>query len=227
MKIRQLLSLNAITWVVLVGTLFIVTQGCITESKVKRWNDKHPEAYAKGCADAFPVIAKIDSVVTVDSSAYIQAYIDLMIYADSLLNEMQKHSTDTLYVPSIKADAKLREQIEKEVRRRLKPCVDSVKVITITVPDSARVKELMLKNSRIKDSLMVRDLKIVTMSDEITQFNKDKKSIKIVFGWLLLAIASKWWFWVVVFLFIVYVTRGIWIRFLPPGISTALSFLFK
>lgn len=117
---------------------------CLTESKVNKWNDEHKMQAAKYCADTFPP----DTITTtvfknVDSSGYYDAYMNMAAMADSLfwkLDSLTHAATpEHPYKPNIDS---LRKIVDKEIRKRLKPCVDSVKVITHTVIDMARVKQL-------------------------------------------------------------------------------------
>lgn len=117
---------------------------CLTEKKVNRWLDEHEKQAATYCADNFPPDTLTKTVVEqTDSAGYYDAYMGMAYLADSLMNELQRKSNaatpDKPYKPNIDS---IRAVIDKEIRKRLKPCLDTVKVVTNTVVDMARVKQL-------------------------------------------------------------------------------------
>ena len=132
MRIQKLLSASAIMWV---ATLMILSS-CTTQKRATRWFNEHETEAAKYCSVKFPVSESVDTAFVIDSAGYEAAYWELWRYADSLLNERSKTTHDTAYIE------KIRESIKTEIKWRLKPCVDSVKVVTKTVENTARVKYL-------------------------------------------------------------------------------------
>jgi hypothetical protein len=117
---------------------------CITEKKVNRWLNEHDQEAATYCANKFP-LDTITKTVTqnIDSAGYYDAYMNMSYLADSLFYKLDSltHSAtpDKPYRPNIDS---LRKVVDKEIRKRLRPCIDTVKVVTNTVIDRAREKQL-------------------------------------------------------------------------------------
>ncbi len=184
--------------------------GCATEKAYNKYINKHPGEFAKKCADSFPVVYKLDTVYyEPDSAAYWTAYEELLRFADSLINNP--------HIDTVNKRDTLIKVISEKVKRTIKP--DTVKVLVYKAPDSARLKEYMLYNKRLNEQLLTANVTLDLQDKEIKQFKSDKKNIKIVTTWLLLAFASKWWFWVLFVFLMLYVTRRLWVNFLPPGLS--------
>lgn len=124
--------------------IVLLFTSCITQKKVNNWLDDHPTEAAGYCADNFPPDTLTKTVIEqTDSAGYYDAYMGMAYLADSLMNELQRKSgaatPDKPYKPNIDS---IRGVIDKEIRKRLKPCLDTVKVVTHTVVDMARVKQL-------------------------------------------------------------------------------------
>jgi hypothetical protein len=130
-----------ITYIVSVCILFA---SCLTEKKVNGWLRDHPTEAAKYCSTEFaPDTTTITEFKYVDSSGYKDAYYGMSDLADSLVDELNKKAnaatTERPYKPNIDS---LRAVIDKEIRKRLKPCVDSVVHVNHVVVDKAREKYL-------------------------------------------------------------------------------------
>lgn len=126
-----------------IALLLVLFTSCITQKKVNNWLDDHPTEAAGYCADNFPPDT-ISKVITknIDSADYYNAYMNMAYLADSLffrLDSIQHLPPGER--PKINIDS-LRKIVDKEIRKRLKPCVDSVVHITHTVIDKAREKQL-------------------------------------------------------------------------------------
>jgi hypothetical protein len=123
--------------------ILLLLSSCVTESKVNNWLGKHPDKAAEYCADRFPPDALTKTVIEqTDSAGYYDAYMSMAYLADSLflrLDSLQHLPPGER--PKINVDS-LRKIVDKEIRKRLKPCVDTVKVVKTTVVDMARVKQL-------------------------------------------------------------------------------------
>lgn len=122
----------------------LILTSCVTEKKVNRWLNEHEQEAATYCATKFPPDTITKTVVeNIDSAGYFDAYMGMSTYADSLfwrLDSMKRNATpETPY--KLNMDS-LRKAVDKEIRKRLKPCIDTVKVITNTVIDRAKEKQL-------------------------------------------------------------------------------------
>jgi hypothetical protein len=121
----------------------ILFASCITEKKVNRWNNEHEMQAAKYCADKFPIDTLTKTVIqNIDSAGYYDAYMNMSYLADSLFWKLDSIQ----YLPpeqrsKLNIDS-IRKVVDKEIRKRLNPCVDTVKVVTNTVVDRAREKYL-------------------------------------------------------------------------------------
>lgn len=122
----------------------VFLSSCMTESKVNRWLDDHKTEAAGYCADNFPPDTITKTVVeNIDSAGYYDAYMNMAYLADSLFYKLDSlaHAAtpDNPYKPNIDS---IRKVVDKEIRKRLKPCLDTVKVVTNTVVDRARETQL-------------------------------------------------------------------------------------
>ena len=127
----------------LIIILSVLLTSCLTEKKVNRWLNEHEQQAATYCADNFPPDTLTKTVIEqTDSAGYYDAYINMAYLADSLffrLDSLQHLPPSER--PKINIDS-VRRVVDKEIRRRLKPCVDTVRVVTNTVIDMARVRQL-------------------------------------------------------------------------------------
>lgn len=121
----------------------ILFASCLTEKKVTRWNNEHEMQAAKYCSEKFPVDTVTKTITqNIDSAGYFDAYMNMSYLADSLfwkldsLQQLPPEQRASLNIDSI------RKAVDKEIRKRLKPCVDTVKVVTNTVVDRARERYL-------------------------------------------------------------------------------------
>lgn len=133
--------MNRIVTIIIGSILFA---SCITQKKVNRWLNDHPTEAAGYCADKFPPDTLTKTVVeNIDSAGYYDAYMDMSYLADSLMNEVKRKSAaatpDKPYKPNIDS---IRRVVDKEIRKRLKPCIDTVRIVTNTVIDRARERHL-------------------------------------------------------------------------------------
>jgi hypothetical protein len=136
--------MKRINKIIVFGLLAACFTSCVTQNKVNNWLGKHPDKAAEYCADRFPPDTLTKTVIEqTDSAGYYDAYMGMSYLADSLMNELQRKSNaatpDKPYKPNVDS---IRAVIDKEIRKRLKPCVDTVKVVTTTIVDMARVKQL-------------------------------------------------------------------------------------
>lgn len=144
----------------------LILSGCVNQKKATDWFNKHEQKAAEYCAVKYPVKESIDSSYKVDSANYNKAYYELWAYADSLLKEREKVSTDTVYFQTV------REQIKTEIKWRLKPCVDSIKTIVKTVENTARVQALTLSIAAKDDVISKRDLRITNLEGSLGFYKK-------------------------------------------------------
>lgn len=166
---------------------------CITQKKVNHWLDDHPTVAAGYCADNFPPDTVTRTVFqSVDSSGYLDAYLNMSYLADSLfyrLDSLQHVPGAAPYKFNIDS---LRKAVDKEIRKRLKPCVDSVVHITNTIIDKAREKQLQGK-------LDEKDVVITARDKRITELEAQVKGLK---KW-------PWMFWglVVLVIGVIYINQ--------------------
>ena len=180
---------------VLFLTVSYLAPSCINQKKVTRWLNENPGKAAEWCADEFPVKESVDSSYKIDSADYEQAYAEVWAYADSLLNELDNrveaghggYVPVGSFPPPMSIDS-LRLAISKQLRKSLKPCIDSVKVITRTIENIARV-------SALSHDLREKDKVISARDQTITE---QAKKIKAKTKWV-------FFFWILVGLIAVYI----------------------
>lgn len=123
--------------------IIILFTSCVTQKKVNRWLDDHKTEAAGYCADNFPPDTITRTVTqNIDSAGYYDAYMNMSYLADSLffrLDSIQHLPPGDR--PKINVDS-LRKIVDKEIRKRLKPCIDTVIHVTHTVVDKARETQL-------------------------------------------------------------------------------------
>lgn len=175
----------------------ILFASCLTEKKVNRWNNEHEMQAAKYCSEKFPVDTVTKTVTqNIDSAGYFDAYMNMSYLADSLfykldsLQHLPPEQRAALNIDSI------RKAVDKEIRKRLKPCVDTVKVVTNTVVDRAREKYLQRLIDQ-KDG-------VITGLQKDNQELRDK--VKAKNKWV-------WMFWGLIVLIGVYVFAKIRFKF--------------
>lgn len=122
----------------------LLLTSCVTQKKVNSWLDDHKTEAAGYCADNFPPDTITRTITqNIDSASYFDAYMNMSYLADSLfwqLDSLTHAATpDKPYKPNIDS---LRKLVDKEIRKRLKPCIDTVIHVTHTVIDKARETQL-------------------------------------------------------------------------------------
>jgi hypothetical protein len=166
----------------------ILFSSCITERKANNWFNQHKRKAAAYCHVNFPVDTtnKVEFKF-VDSSAYHNAYLNVSHLADSLFFALDSvtHIPGKPYRPNIDS---LRKVVDKEIRTRLTPCVDSVVYIKTTVVDHAR--------EAILQGLLDEKDQINTKQQQIIQRQNDKIIMQRKWFWL---------FWGLVVLIALYV----------------------
>lgn len=147
---------------------------CLSEKKVNAWLDDHKQQAAGYCADKFPPDTLTKTVIdNTDSSGYYDAYMNMSYLADSLfyrLDSMQNAAPpDKPYKANIDS---IRKVVDKEIRKRLAPCVDTTIRITYTIRD--RAKEIVLQGGiDEKDKVIsARDKRITELEAKLKAKNK-------------------------------------------------------
>lgn len=165
--------------------LLIGLSSCLTEKKVNGWLDKHKQQAATYCANTFPPDTLTKTVVNnTDSAGYYDAYMNMSYLADSLfyrLDSLQQAATPNKPF-KINIDS-IRKVVDKEIRKRLAPCVDTVFITTYTVRDRAKEIELQSKSDEKDKVITARDNRITELEGKVKGKNK----------WI-------WMFWGLVFL---------------------------
>lgn len=162
----------------------ILMSGCVTEQKVKNWNDKHPVQASQYCSINFPVEEQTTVEYRVDSADYKNVVDSIQRFADSLLDASGR---DTQYIERI------REKIRTEIKWRLAPCIDSSKTIIKTVENTARVKYLQSLLDQKHKTITQRDERITTLEEKLSRNRK-----------------LLWLFGILLALGILYMTRKLW-----------------
>lgn len=156
---------------------------CITQKKVNTWLNDHPTEVAGYCATKFPPDTLTKTVIeNIDSAGYFDAYMNMSYLADSLFFRLESltHAAtpEKPYKPNIDS---IRKVVDKEIRKRLKPCLDTVKVVTNTVIDRARERQLRGVIDEKNNTISARDKRITELEGKVKARGK----------WI-------WMFWVLV-----------------------------
>ena len=154
--------------------VLILFTSCLTEKKVNRWLDDHPTGAAGYCATKFPPDTLTKTVIEqVDSTGYFDAYMNMSYLADSLfyrLDSLQNAATPNKPF-KINIDS-VRRVVDKEIRKRLSPCVDTVFRITYTIRDRAREVELQGKLDEKEKVITARDKRNSELEAKVKAKNK-------------------------------------------------------
>lgn len=159
---------------------------CMTQKNAERWLNEHPTEAAGYCAATFPpdTTAQIVSSEP-DSSGYKEAYESLSHLADSIFYRLDslQHVPATIdkpCPPRVNLDS-LRKVVDREIRKRLTPCVDSIQFVYTTVIDRAKERHLQGKLDEKDAVISARDKRITELEEKV------KAKIKWV-----------WMFWILV-----------------------------
>lgn len=157
--------------------ILLLFTSCISQKKVNRWLDEHPTDAAGYCADNFPPDTT-DRIqfIAVDSSGYEQAYSNMATYADSLfyrLDSIQNAPRSPLAPcpPKINLDS-LRKDVDREIRRRLIPCVDSIVHVNHIVIDKAQERHLRGVIEQKDATITARDNRITQLEGKVKARDK-------------------------------------------------------
>lgn len=164
---------------IIVAISALILTSCLTEKKVNKWLGDHRQAGAKYCADEFPPDTLTKTVTqNIDSAGYFDAYMNMSGLADSLfwrLDSLQQLPGN----PPVRLNIdSLRKVVDKEIRKRLTPCLDTVIYITNTVVDKA--KETVLQG-------LISDKDQVITGQQKNNLELQEK-LKKAKKWM-------WWFW--------------------------------
>ncbi len=167
----------------------LILSSCTNLKKATTYLDKNRVEAAKYCLDRFPLIEKTDTLFVRDSADYDSVINDLLQYSDSLLVELSKKpSYERIDIDS------LRKVLAIQIREKVKPCIDNIKVVEKTVIDT---RQLEIANGVIGDlekSLKGRDATISERDKTITSLQEDYSSVKKQRNWLIIAlILSALW----------------------------------
>lgn len=168
--------------------VLLLFTSCVTQKKVKNWLDDHPTEAAGYCADKFPpdtvtrvITSKPDSTGYNDANDRMQRYADSLFYRLDSLQHAPRTEADPC-PPRVNLDS-LRKEVDREIRRRLTPCVDSIVYITNTVIDKARETQLRGLNEEKDKTISARDKRITDLEAKVKA-----KSKWIWMFWILVAI---------------------------------------
>lgn len=149
--------------------------------------DDHPTDAAGYCATKFPPDTLTKTVAeNIDSAGYFDAYMNMSYLADSLfyrLDSLQNAATPNKPF-KINIDS-IRKVVDKEIRKRLAPCVDTVLRITYTVRDRAREIELQGKIDEKDKVITARDKRITELESKVKAKNK-----WVLMFWVLVALVG-------------------------------------
>lgn len=153
--------------------LLILFTSCLTEKKVNRWLNDHELQAAGYCAKKFPPDTLTRIIIeNADSSGYYDAYMNMAYLADSLflrLDSIQHLPPGER--PRLNIDS-IRKVVDKEIRRRLKPCIDTTIRITYTIRDRAKEVELQGKVDEKDKVISARDKRNSELEEKVKAKNK-------------------------------------------------------
>lgn len=141
---------------------------------MNRWLNENETKAAGYCAKKFPPDTLTKTVVeNIDSAGYYDAYMNMAWLADSLfyrLDSLQNAATPAKPF-KINIDS-IRRVVDKEIRKRLSPCVDTVIRTWYTVRDRAKEVELQGKLDEKDKTITERDKRITELEAKVKSKNK-------------------------------------------------------
>jgi hypothetical protein len=152
----------------------VLFSSCVTEKKVNRWLNEHEQQAAKYCATEFPPDTLTRTVVEkTDSTGYFDAYMNMAYLADSLFYRLDslQHAATPDKPFKINIDS-IRWVVNKEIKKRLSPCVDTTIQITYTVRDRAKEVELQNKLDEKDVVISARDKRVTELEGKVKAKNK-------------------------------------------------------
>lgn len=172
----------------LIIILLVALSSCLSEKKVNRWLNEHEQQAAGYCGKKFPPDTLTRTVIeNTDSSGYYDAYMNMAGLADSLFYRLDSlQNLPPGERPKINIDS-IRKVVDKEIRRRLQPCIDTTIRITYTIRDRAKEIELQGKLDGKDNVISDRDKRITELEGKVKVKNK----------WV-------WMFWIAVVLIVGY-----------------------
>lgn len=116
---------------------------CQPGKRAVKYFDANPAKGADWCAVNFPALP-VDTTITYqsDSSQYHEAIVSLVGLVDSLLNNRDTVTIEGKEYILVKANVdSIRSALSKEIKSKLKPCVDKIEIRTITKIDNAALTD--------------------------------------------------------------------------------------
>lgn len=167
----------------------LILSSCTNLKKATRYFDGNRKAAAKYCAAVFPVIEKTDTVYQADSTDYDTVVNELLRYSDSLLAELEKKPN----VSQVDIDS-LRKVISLQIKSKVKPCVDNIKVVEKTVINTAQLEVANGVIGDLQAELARKDETISKRDARITQLEEKNNGLWkwLWIGWLLFACLLVW-----------------------------------
>jgi len=164
----------------LLGVVLLTLYGCVNQKKATTWFNNHEQKAAEYCAVKYPIKESVDSSYKVDSFDYNQALFDLSTYADSLLFVLQSKQPDTVVKNGVVTITKykslnidsLRTAISVQIKKSLKPCLDSTLIVNIKRESTARVQALTLSIIAKDDTISKRDLRITNLEGKLSWYKQ-------------------------------------------------------
>jgi hypothetical protein len=146
---------------------------CLSEKKATGWLNKHKQQAAAYCANTFPPDTLTRTVIeNADSSGYFDAYLNMAGLADSLFNRLDSiEHLPAAERPRLNIDS-IRKVVDKEIRKRLAPCIDTTISITYTIRDRAKEIELQVKIDEKDKVISARDKRITELEAKVKSKNK-------------------------------------------------------
>lgn len=153
--------------------ILLLLSSCLTEKKVNTWLDDHTQQAAGYCAKKFPPDTLTRTVIeNADSSGYFDAYMNMAYLADSLFSRLDSiQHLPPGERPRINIDS-LRKAVDKEIRKRLKPCIDTTIRITYTIRDRAKEVELQGTVDEKDKVISARDKRNSELEEKVKSKNK-------------------------------------------------------
>lgn len=221
-------------YIIFTSLVLFTVLGCLTPKKAVSFL-KERNLLDDTCAANYPTPIK-----SVDSSEYLESLrkIDSLMVAyqyDSLFDEQEKellreNIKELLELDSLPVECDtLCEAVYKYASRQekeknslkaqladLKVAIRNIKPIEIKVIDSAYTQTLHERLWELNGKNSMLQINLDNTKAELKELKDNKKKPLVVLGWFAVALASQWWFWLIVVGLGVYFFRGTIFKLIKP-----------
>lgn len=184
--------------------IILLFTSCMTEKKAVRYMNEHPEQAENYYRNKYPIKDSVVTVIIHDIVARdkaVQSFnpsIDSLMLQAEQINQERQAALDQLAAMRLQNDY-TEGEVEKLQKLLSKPKIDTAAfrkrieqelMARIPIPTNTQTDHYQESQANIDHYKRVEV--------ELASLQASKKGLLTVFGWFMLALIKKWWFWVIV-----------------------------